>query len=252
MTITKQDVARCIEANPLLHGVTAHGLAVRKKHDPPRNYPEALDQDMLATIGRAVEWLTRPLDEGGCISIRESIRPGGTSYGLKHHFSSDTGDYIPNGAFIIALAMAGCKLKRVNFGSLNAKSSAWPSHEAVWRMAFSHERIGAREKLADSETVRRHLLQAFARAATGTEIAARPGFWEWVCERRAPDNPRGDFVRDARAIRDDRNGEEGWHEACLLRLAVACAYFPWNPDVVEPMAVFKHWARRFMKDQRKG
>ena len=72
-----------------------------------------------------------------------------------------------NGAFIVALAMAGCTLKRVNRDSLNAKSSAWRSHEATPRMAFSHELGGAREKLADPSTVQRNLLQAFARAATG-------------------------------------------------------------------------------------
>ena len=77
---------------------------------------------MLATIGRAVEWLKRPLDEGGCIFIRDSLRPGGTSYGLKHHFSADSDECPPNGAFIIALAMAGCTLKRVNLDRLNAKS----------------------------------------------------------------------------------------------------------------------------------
>ena len=89
--------------------------------------------------------------------------------------------------------MAGCALKRVHFDSLNAKSSAWPSHEATTRMAFSYERVGAREQLADSSTVQRNLLQAFARTSTGTDFAARPEFWEWVCERRAPDNPRGEF-----------------------------------------------------------
>ena len=147
-------------------------------------------------------------------------------------FSSDLDEYIPNGAFIIALAMAGCALKRVNFDSLNAKSSAWPSHEATTRMAISHEIVGAREQLADPSTVQRNVLQAFAPAATGTDIAAWPEFWEWVCGRRAQDNPRGDFVRDTRAVREDRNGAEGWHEACLLRLAVASAFRPWNPDVV--------------------
>ena len=25
-------------------------------------------------------------------------------------------------------------------------------------------------------------------------------FWEWVCNRRAHDNPRGDFVRDTRYL----------------------------------------------------
>ena len=147
--------------------------------------------------------------------------------------------------------MAGCTLKRVHFDSLNAKSSAWPSHEATTRMAFSYERVGAREKLADSSTVQRNLLQAFARAATGTDFAARPEFWEWVCECRAPDYPRGDFVRDAGAVRADRNGEEGWHEACLLRLAVACAVRPWNPDAVEPMPALKRWARRYVAEWRK-
>lgn len=203
---------------------------------------------MLATIGRAVEWLKRPLDEGGCISIRDSLRPGGTSYGLKHHFSSDSDEYIPNGAFIVALALAGCKLKRVNFDSLNAKSSAWPSHEATTRMAFSHELVGAREKLADPSIVQRNLLQAFARAVTGTEFAVTPRFWEWVCERRAQDNPRGDFVRDTRSVREDRDGAEGWHEACLLRLAVACAFTPWDPNVVGPMPAFKHWAQRYVAE----
>ena len=162
--------------------------------------------------------------------------------------SSDSDEYIPNGAFIIALAMAGCTLKRVNSDSPNAKSSAWQSHEATTRMAFSHELVGAREKLADPSTVQRNVLQAFAQAATGTDIAARPGFWEWVCERRAQDNPRGDFVRDARAVREGRNGAERWHEACLLRLAVACAFRPWNPDVVRPMPAFKHWARRYIAE----
>ena len=251
MKITKQDVARCIEANPLLHGLTAHGLAVRKRYDPPLPYPELLDEGMLATIGRAVEWLKRPLDEGGCISIRDSLRPGGTTYGLKHHFSSDSGEHILNGAFIVALAMAGCTLKRVNFDSLNAKSSAWPSHEAITRVAFSHELVGAREQLAGPSTVQRNLLQAFARAATGTDFAARRQFWEWVCERRAQDNPRGDFVRDTRAVREDRNGAEGWHEACLLRIAVACAVRPWNPDAVEPMPAFKLWARRYVAELHK-
>ena len=126
--------------------------------------------------------------------------------------SSDSDEYIPNGAFIIALAMAGCTLKRVNFDSLNAKSSAWRSHEATIRMAFSHELVGAREKLADPSTVQRNVLQAFAQAATGTEIAARPGFWEWVCERRAQDThvatscgTLAQFARIATARKDGTN-----------------------------------------------
>ena len=220
---------------------------------PPPQLPHASRPPPArhAVAWLAVEWLKRPLDEGGCISIRDSLRPGGTSYGLKHHFSSDTGEYIPNGTFIVALALAGCTLKRVHFDSLNAKSSAWPSREATIRMAFSHERVGAREKLADSSTVRRNVLRAFARAATGTDFAARPEFWEWVCERRAQDNPHGDFVRDARAVREDRNGAEGWHEAYPLRLAVAGAVRPWNPDAVGPMPAYKHWARRYVAEGRK-
>lgn len=28
------------------------------------------------------------------------------------------------------------------------------------------------------------------------------GFWQWVCQRRAFDNPRGDFIRDTRDLVD--------------------------------------------------
>lgn len=246
MKITKQDVARCIDANQLLHGMTSHGLAVRRPYDRP--YPESLDDEMLRTIGDAVDWLQLPLDEGGCISLRDSLCPHGTSYGLKHDYERDADNYIPNGAFIIALALAGCRLERSHYDSLNARSSAWPSHEAVTHMAFSVERRGAREQLADPETIRQRVLRSFARAATDTEDAATPGFWEWVCKRRATDTPRGDFIRDARTVRDERNGAGSWHEQCLLRLAVTGHSSCFLDDSIGPIHVFRQLARQFVTE----
>ena len=242
-----------LEAGLRLNGWKASGQAWLCKYDG-----QPFSAASLAFLGKPGRVLTESpavcpqaqLDKQNRLSHARRPRRSGRRWSGRV-FSSDLDEYIPNGAFIIALAIAGCTLKRVNFDSLNAKSSAWPSHEATTRMAFSHEIVGAREQLADPSTVQRNVLQAFARAATGTDIAAWPEFWEWVCGRRAQDNPLGDFVRDTRAVREDRNGAEGWHEACLLRLAVASALRPWNPDVVGPMPAFKHWARRYIAELTK-
>ena len=227
--ITKQDVAKCIDANPLLHGLTKAGLTARREAGwpDPEPYPKSLDTDMLETIGYAIDWLRRPLDAGGSISHRDELHPRATSYHLKQRFEREAGQYIPNGAFIIALAMAGCRLKPHGRGSHSVRSTAWPSEDALHRMAFTTDyemdTNGSRDRLSDAVAVRKKLLRAFARAATGTDVAATPAFWGWVCERRATPNVRGDFIRDARSVRDDRNAADGWHEACLLRLACADA-----------------------------
>lgn len=39
-------------------------------------------------------------------------------------------------------------------------------------------------------------------------------FWQWVCARRAHDNPRGDFIRDTRTIRSVHDPNEAWWEVC--------------------------------------
>lgn len=39
-------------------------------------------------------------------------------------------------------------------------------------------------------------------------------FWQWVCDRKAHDNPRGDFIRDTRIIRSVHDPNEAWWEVC--------------------------------------
>lgn len=46
-------------------------------------------------------------------------------------------------------------------------------------------------------------------------------FWQWVCGRRAHDNPRGDFIRDTRTIRSVHDPNEAWWEVCPNCLAGA-------------------------------
>lgn len=148
MRFSLQDVQSCIESNELLHGLTSEGLAVQRSGGTP--YPNGLDEDMLEMIGQVVEWLNQPLDEDGCI-VRQADGPvASRSYSLKHRFESDCNPrrYIPNGAFILALVLAGFQLRRVRANSPDAQSSARVSHEATVRMAFSPEVIGAREQLA--------------------------------------------------------------------------------------------------------
>ena len=232
MKISKEDVSACIKVNPLLHGLTNYGLTnygLSARREPgwsdPKPYPESLDTEMLETIGFAIDWLTRPLDAGGSISHRDELHPRASSYSLKHRFEHEADRYIPEGAFIVALAMAGCRLKRNGRGSHSVHSTAWPSEDALHRMAFTTDyRLdtnGSRDRLTDPIAIQKKLLGAFARAATGTDVATTQAFWEWVCERRATANVRGDFIRDARSVRDDRNAADGWHEGCLLRLACA-------------------------------
>lgn len=44
-------------------------------------------------------------------------------------------------------------------------------------------------------------------------------FWQWVCDRKAHDNPRGDFIRDTRTIRSVHDPNEAWWELCPNYLA---------------------------------
>ncbi len=243
MKISRQDIQSCIDGNELLHGLTSGGLAVRRPGGTP--YPDGLDDAMLETIRDAVDWLKKPLDEGGCI-VRQAEGPTASrSYSLKHRFESDRNPrrHIPNGAFILALALAGFQLRRARANSPDARSSARVSHEATVRMAFSPELVGAREQLANPADVRQKLVRAFIQVATGDILAWSPSFWNWVCDRRALDNPRGDFIQDTRRVRDERNGADGWHEACMLRLA--CAPRSWELGEHDQVGIARELSRQF-------
>jgi len=58
---------------------------------------------------------------------------------------------------------------------------------------------------------------------TGSALAEEDHavFWQWVCDRTAQDNPRGDFIRDTRKIRSAHDPNEAWWEVCPNYLAGA-------------------------------
>lgn len=85
-------------------------------------------------------------------------------------------------------------------------------------------------------------------------------FWKWVCDRRAHDNPRGDFIRDTRTIRSVHDPNEAWWEVCpnCLEGASPAAYGEYKRLVREFNSLPKrpkydsqkstpHWTSRLRK-----
>ena len=107
MTITKQDVAKCIEANPLLHGLTKDGLAARRPRGwpDPEPYPESLGEDMLETIGCAIGMAEAPAGRRG------------------EHFASRR---TPSACNLVPPQDTGSSIKPINIFPTARSSSRWP------------------------------------------------------------------------------------------------------------------------------
>ena len=112
----RREMIAALDANPDL---TEYGIGLYE--DYPRRRSPAEHQAALTTEHRelsdlverdfttfvhAVDWLYRQ-------PRRASVnRDVGSSYGLKHVFSAQTGIYISNGRFILAALVAGVKITR--------------------------------------------------------------------------------------------------------------------------------------------
>ena len=233
MKVTREGVLRVIAENPILKGMNSNGLACIERNRSQwqglweDGNPDVDDRE-LTRIQQAVDWLSLPLNQGGCVIPLKQLDRSRTSYGLKHIFSrdirkKDDDGYINNGCFILALALAGFQLKCTSSGSPNPCTNVGFSQEALHRMAYTYyegDHSGAKHQLKDRDKLLEEACRQYTLALTGVFLGE--SFWQWVCERRARHDPRGDFVRDTRGLRDDRNGEDGWHEACLVRLPFAC------------------------------
>lgn len=64
-------------------------------------------------------------------------------------------------------------------------------------------------------------------------------FWNWVVNRRATDNPRGDFIRDTRSLWAAKKYDAG----------EMAAYLRWNADEAAKVEGYK-LAREFLKQER--
>lgn len=107
--MTKKDIAQVIKQIPELNdfGIGLYnrgrGLSEEEKREKLKEGQEALlnNADWCTVI---CEWL-RPMQKIKTINRRH------TSYGLKHIFERDSGQYVTNGAFICAAVHSGFDYK---------------------------------------------------------------------------------------------------------------------------------------------
>ena len=128
---------------------------------------------------------------------RESRTAKAGSYGMKHRAENWAKGYIANGSMIVAALMAGAQIQRQSLDSPNAyvlvtePRKCWRNENCRGLVPVdSTDRICQACRLKDTENPHRDQVA----------IAAREKFWVWVGNRKAGDNPRGDFIRDTREI----------------------------------------------------
>ena len=163
-------------------------------------YPDLTRGGLNEAPGR--ETLTEAVDEIKAAirymdMCRESKGREANSYGMKHRAERWAGRYIANGSMIAAALVMGAEIRRLPHGSPNADIRI-DEPRRCWRNSNcrglipkdSPDRICGNCRLRDTENPN----------VDHAAVFARERFWVWVGDRKAGENPRGDFIRDTRDL----------------------------------------------------
>lgn len=103
-TETNTALARCIEANPDL---SAYGWRFRDRRNWNNGEAFAANRDQMHT-----EDFAQQVECALTYLRTHRIPKGAGSYGMKHRAENASGQYVSNGAFIVAAILTGYQIQR--------------------------------------------------------------------------------------------------------------------------------------------